>query len=66
MLDENIWSRLSEAEKFIELRAYLNQLIDIEEGRHELSRTVEQGRLVEIKKEIHEKIYKIIELENAL
>lgn len=65
MLDENIWLQLSEDEKFDELQTYLNTFIDIEKGRHELSNTSTQGRLSTIRKELQEKIFKIIELENA-
>lgn len=65
MLDENIWMLLSEPEKFVELQASLDSIIMIEKGQHELSNTKEQGRLPAIKKELRDKIYKIIELENA-
>jgi hypothetical protein len=65
MLDENIWMLLSEDEKFVELQACIDAIIQIDEGKHELSRTEHQGKLAGIKKELHEKIYKIIELENA-
>jgi len=66
MLEENIWVQLSESEKFAELQAYLDAVIAIDEGEHELSHTEEQGKLVTIKKELHEKIFKIIELENVI
>lgn len=65
MLDENIWLQLSEDEKFDELQTYLNTFIDIEKGRHEFSNTSSQGRLPSIRKALREKIFKIIELENA-
>lgn len=66
MLDENIWLQLSEEEKFNELQTYLQAVIAIDSGKHELSRTSEQGKLPSIKKGLHEKIFKIIELENAV
>lgn len=66
MLDENIWLQLSEDEKFDELQAYLNTFIDIEKGRHEFSHTAAQGRLASVRKDLKEKIFKIIELENAI
>ena len=66
MLDENIWLQLNEEEKIDELQAYLNTFIAIEEGSHELSNTPAQGKLAGIKKELKEKIFKIIELENAI
>jgi hypothetical protein len=65
MLEENIWAQLSEDEKFADLQAYLDAVIAIENGQHELSNTKEQGKLPAIKKELHEKIFKIIELENV-
>ena len=65
MLDENIWMQLSEDDKFTELQSYLDAIIAIDKGRHELSQTREQGKLVAIKKELENKIFKIIELENA-
>jgi len=65
MLDENIWLQLSENEKLDELQMYLNTFIAIEKGRHELSNTAAQGKLSTIRKDLREKIFKIIELENA-
>jgi len=66
MLEENIWMQLSESEKLLELQTYLDTIIAIDEGKHVLSNTREQGKLPDIKKEFHDKIYKIIELENTL
>jgi hypothetical protein len=66
MLEENIWIQLSDLEKFAELQTYLNAIISIDEGKHELSNTPQQGKLVIIKKDLHEKIFKIIELENVI
>ena len=65
MLEENIWLQLSEDEKFAELQAYLDAVIQIEKGTHEWSNTANQGRLAGVKKELCEKIFKIIELENV-
>ena len=65
MLDENIWLQLSDEDKFAELQSLLDTIINIDEGRHELSNTVQQGKLASIKRELHDKIFKIIELENA-
>ena len=65
MLDENIWMLLSEDEKFAEMQSYIDAVIEIDEGRHELSKTVNQGKLAAIKKNLCDKICKIIELENA-
>jgi hypothetical protein len=66
MLDENIWLQLSDDEKFAELEAYLDEVITIDSGKHALSNSREQGKLTAIKKELQEKIFKIIELENAI
>lgn len=65
MLDENIWLQLTEDEKFSEIQAYLNSYLDIEAGNHELYNTSTQGSLVAIKKELEEKIFKILDIENA-
>lgn len=65
MLDENIWLQLTEDEKFSEIQAYLNSYLAIESGNHELYNTPTQGRLVRIKKELEEKIFKIIDIETA-
>lgn len=65
MLDEKIWLSLSESDKFVEIQTYLDQLLAIEKGHHELFNTREQGKLVQVKKELHDKIFKIIDLENA-
>lgn len=66
MLDENVWMQLSEDEKFLELQNYLNLLLNITNGTHELSNTPEQGRLTIERKDLQEKIFKIIEIENPL
>jgi hypothetical protein len=66
MLDENIWMQLSDDEKFAELHTYLQEIITIEKGEHELSKSKQQGKLASIKKELQQKIFKIIELENPL
>jgi hypothetical protein len=65
MLDENIWLQLTEDEKFSEIRSYLNSYLEIETGNHELCNTSSQGRLVTIKKELEDKIFKILDIENA-
>jgi hypothetical protein len=65
MLDENIWLQLNENEKFAELQTYLDAVLLIEKGQHPLSKEPGMGGLPTIKKELHEKIFKIIELENA-
>lgn len=65
MLDENIWMKLSEDEKFAELQSHLDDVIKIDKGLHELSNTKAQGKLSAIRKELQENIFKIIELENA-
>ena len=66
MLDENIWLQLSDDEKFAELQSCLDAVINIDSGKHALSNSREQGKLSAIKKDLHEKIFKIIELENAI
>lgn len=66
MLDENIWVKLNDSEKIIEISNYLDQINLIDSGKHELSQTPQQGKLAFIKKELCEKIFKIIELENPL
>jgi len=65
MLDENIWEQLSDDEKFLELQTHLNSMLSIKQGTHELSASREQGKLAFLRKELEEKIFKIIELENA-
>lgn len=65
MLDENIWLQLTENEKFSEIQTYLNSYLAIEAGEHEMYKTSAQGSLVEIKKELEDKIFKILDIENA-
>jgi hypothetical protein len=65
MLDENVWMQLNDFEKIEELQTYLSALVAIEKGAHELSHTKEQGKLAQIKKDLENKIFKIIEIENA-
>jgi len=66
MLDETEWLQLSEVDKYEELQKYLQELVLIDKGEHNLSYTREQGNLSKIKTELQNKIFKIIELENAL
>jgi hypothetical protein len=66
MLDETLWSKLSEEEKFNELCSRLNKIIIIENGEHELSKTKQAGKLVEIKKTLINEINQIIDIENPL
>jgi hypothetical protein len=66
MLDENIWLQLSEDEKFFELQQCLAVLEKIENGTHELQNTKQQGKLSAVRKELQEKIFKIIDLENPI
>jgi hypothetical protein len=65
MLDENIWLQLTENEKFAEIQNYLNDYLSIEAGDHELYKQEAQGKLVAIKKELENKIFKILDIENA-
>lgn len=65
MLDENIWLQLNENDKFSELEYCLSEILLIEKGKHPLSNTKEKGKLALIKRELSEKVFKIIELENA-
>jgi hypothetical protein len=64
MLDESIWLKLSDDEKIAEMQTYLDMIVAIDTGKHELSHTREQGKLAGLKKEFNDKIFKIIELEN--
>ncbi len=64
MLDENIWLQLNEEEKILELISNIDQIIAIEENTHELSHTFQQGKLSHVKKDLRDKIFKIIEIEN--
>lgn len=66
MLDEKLWITLSEEDKYNEICLRLNELLTIEKGKHELSKTKEQGKLVAIKKTLIEEINQIIDIENAL
>jgi len=65
MLDENIWAKLTEAEKIAELQKHLDILESIDAGKHELSFTQAQGKLTSLRKASEETVFKIIELENA-
>ena len=65
MLDENIWMQLSEDEKFAELQTYLNTIVRIDEGLHELSHTPEQGKLAAMKKELLFDLLKMLALRPA-
>ena len=42
----------------------IDQIIAIEENTHELSDTFQQGKLSHVKKDLRDKIFKIIEIEN--
>jgi len=66
MLDENVWLQLTENEKLLEIQNYLNEYLSIEAGNHELYKQKQQGKLVDIKKEIENKIFKILDIENVI
>lgn len=65
MLSEELWLKLSDSDKIQEIQDCLNKLLAIENGNHELYGTDMQGKLVGIKKELQDKIFKIIDIENA-
>lgn len=65
MLDEQLWLKLNDVDKIDEIQECLNKLLAIENGEHELCGTRMQGKLVTIKKDLQDKIFKIIEIENA-
>lgn len=63
MIDNNIWLGLSYSEKLEELGGYLAEYRKLDSGNHELKGTREEGKIRSLKKELKEKILKIIELE---
>ena len=63
MIDEEIWVKLSDDEKLAELEKYLTEYRRLDSGEHELRGTYHQGKIKTLKKELQEKINKIIDLE---
>ncbi len=63
MVDKNIWHSLTDDEKLGELESYLTQYRILDSGNHELKGSREAGRIRSLKKELKDKILKIIELE---
>jgi len=65
MLDQNVWKTLTLQEKAAELSGILDTLLEIESGNNPLQHTREQGKLVNIKKELKQRVEEIIHLENG-
>ena len=58
------WFKLTFEQKTGEVSNRLQQLIEIEKGRHPLYNQKDQGRLCTIKKELTEEIFQTIEWES--
>jgi hypothetical protein len=65
MLDEKLWLTLSDTDKIEEIQTCLDKLLAIENREHELCSSKAEGRLVLLKKELQERLFKIIDIENA-
>lgn len=63
MIDENIWFNLTDDQKLEELERYLTEYRLLDSGEHELSKTSAAGKIKILKKELKDKIEKIIDLE---
>jgi hypothetical protein len=63
MIDTNIWHSMSDEEKLEELETLLTSYRKLDSNNHELKGTPEAGKIRGLKKELKEKILKIIELE---
>lgn len=66
MIDENLWSKLSDDEKLEQLEKYLTDFRSLEKGQSEYYNTPLQGKIKTLKTELKNKVKKIIELEHVL
>jgi hypothetical protein len=66
MLDEQLWLTLSDEDKIEEIQTCLDQLLAIDHGQHEFYGSNLQGRLVAVKKELQDRLFNIIDIENAI
>lgn len=62
-MTKEIWSTLSEQDKKKQIREWLQQVADIDHGRHQLSGSKEQGKLSAVKKDLETLIIKTLEWE---
>jgi len=64
-MTKDIWASLSKQRKKEEIERCLQQLVDIESGKHNLSGTKEQGRLAQVKKDLERFILQTLEWEKG-
>lgn len=62
-MTKEIWSTLNEKDKKKQLTDWLQQLADIEHGRHELYGKPEQGKLSKVKQDLQALVIKTLEWE---
>ena len=64
-MTKELWLSLSEDKKKETFREWLQQIYDIEKGRHRLSGTKEQGKLSQIRKDLEKLILSTLEWERG-
>lgn len=63
MITKEVWDGLTRAQKDARLRNALSELCDIDDGKHALSGTPEQGRLTQIRIDLEQLVLQITEWE---
>jgi hypothetical protein len=63
MITKEVWDGLTRTLKDQRLREALTELCDIDDGKHALSGTPEQGRLTQIRTDLEQVVLQIIEWE---
>ncbi len=61
MITKDEWLKLPEPEQIKVLEKCLRELLDIDQGKHKLSYTKEQGKLIDIKQEQEHFIFELFE-----
>ena len=63
MITKEIWSGLTQAQKNVRVTEALTSLCEIEQGKHALQGTPEQGKISVIKKDLEHLVLNFIEWE---
>lgn len=63
MITKEVWDGLTQVQKQERLRVALSELCDIDDGKHALSGTPEQGRLTQIRIDLEQLVLQITEWE---
>lgn len=65
MITKEVWLSYPQEKKKQEIESCLRQIVDIEEGKHNLSGTKEQGRLSQVRKDLETFILNTLDWERG-